>query len=66
MPVGHLFCSECLHSALFAGDKKTCPVCRTAIASAKPNMKPPKNGIFHLEMKLMTANKKGKQIAKVH
>jgi len=59
---GHLFCAECLHSALYAGDKKCCPVCRTLI-NLKPGAgnKQPKNGIFHLEMKLMTANRKGKQ-----
>lgn len=63
--LGHLFCSECLHSALYAGDKKNCPVCRTAISTGKPGQKPPKNGIFVLEMKLMTANKKGKQPVRV-
>ena len=64
--IGHLFCSECLHQALYAGNaKKCCPVCRTAINTTlvgKGDQKrQPKNGIFALEMKLMTANKKGKQ-----
>ncbi|RFU31774.1 hypothetical protein B7463_g4569, partial [Scytalidium lignicola] len=66
---GHLFCSECLHQALYAGNaKKCCPVCRTAISTTlvgkKPNQRQPKNGIFALEMKLMTANRKGKQAVK--
>ena len=59
---GHMFCSECLHQALYAGDKKSCPVCRTAISTAfRVDKKQPKNGIFALEMKLMTKNRKGKQ-----
>ncbi|KAL2075242.1 hypothetical protein VTL71DRAFT_185 [Oculimacula yallundae] len=58
---GHLFCSECLHQALHAGEKKCCPVCRSNIASKKPGGKPPKNGTFALEMKFMTTKKKGKQ-----
>lgn len=58
---GHLFCSECLHQALHAGDKKCCPVCRSNIAAKKVGGKQPKNGVFHLEMKFMTAKKKGKQ-----
>ncbi|KAH6680814.1 hypothetical protein B0J14DRAFT_634313 [Halenospora varia] len=61
---GHLFCSECLHQALYAGDKKCCPVCRTPISTTmtgREKNKQPKNGIFALEMKLMTANKKGKR-----
>ena len=68
--LGHLFCSECLHQALYAGNgKKACPVCRTIINSnltaGKDLKKQPKNGVFVLEMKLMTANKKGKQPARV-
>ncbi|KAG4433167.1 hypothetical protein IFR05_011351 [Cadophora sp. M221] len=58
---GHLFCSECLHQALHAGDKKCCPVCRSNIVARKPGGKQPKNGVFALEMKFMTAKKKGKQ-----
>ncbi|TVY19828.1 E3 ubiquitin-protein ligase complex slx8-rfp subunit slx8 [Lachnellula arida] len=62
---GHLFCSECLHQALHAGDKKSCPVCRTPISTASSSKgKQPKNGIFALEMKLMTKNRKGKLVAK--
>jgi hypothetical protein len=59
---GHMFCSECLHQALYAGDKKCCPVCRTTIAiPTARDKKQPNKGIFALEMKLMTRNKKGKQ-----
>lgn len=60
---GHLFCSECLHQAMYAGNaKKTCPVCRSAInVSGGNRKKQPKNGIYVLEMKLMTSKKKGKQ-----
>jgi len=57
---GHLFCSECLHQALHAGDKKCCPVCRTTIVIPKPGAKASRNGVFVLEMKLMT-KKQGKQ-----
>ncbi|KAF4634333.1 hypothetical protein G7Y89_g3780 [Cudoniella acicularis] len=60
---GHLFCSECLHQALYAGDKRSCPVCRTAISTTLVGgqKKQPKNGVYALEMKLMTANRKGKR-----
>ncbi|PBP21397.1 zinc finger, ring-type containing protein [Diplocarpon rosae] len=59
---GHLFCSECLHQALYAGDKKCCPVCRSNISAPKAGTtKQPRNGVFTLEMKLMTARRKGKQ-----
>ncbi|KAI1457225.1 hypothetical protein F4805DRAFT_457983 [Annulohypoxylon moriforme] len=60
---GHLFCSECLHSALHIDNmKKTCPVCRTKV---DPKEKKGKNqkSYYHLELKIMTANKKGKQPA---
>lgn len=63
--LGHLFCSECLHSALYAGTaKKCCPVCRQPISTTltgKEKRTQPRNGIFVMEMKLMTAKKKGKQ-----
>ncbi|OTA80438.1 hypothetical protein M434DRAFT_86414 [Hypoxylon sp. CO27-5] len=58
---GHLFCSECLHSALHIDNmKKTCPVCRTKV---DPKEKKGKNqkSYYHLELKIMTANKKGKR-----
>ncbi|TVY60829.1 E3 ubiquitin-protein ligase complex slx8-rfp subunit slx8 [Lachnellula suecica] len=59
---GHLFCAECLHQALHAGDKKCCPVCRTPIRVELNNKgKMHKSGVFVLEMKLMTQNRKGKR-----
>ncbi|QSZ36969.1 hypothetical protein DSL72_009061 [Monilinia vaccinii-corymbosi] len=64
---GHLFCSECLHSALHAGNngRKTCPVCRTAVSTTSiPGRKPPRNGTFPISIKLMTANKMGKKPTK--
>ena len=64
-PPGHLFCSECLHQALYAGNaKKSCPVCRTSISTTLQGKekRQPKNGVFVLEMKLMTA-KRGKRPA---
>ncbi|KAI9640179.1 hypothetical protein NHQ30_011416 [Ciborinia camelliae] len=64
---GHLFCSECLHSALHAGNngRKTCPVCRTVVSTTNtPGRKPPKNGTFPISIKLMTANKLGKKPTK--
>ncbi|KAI8958794.1 hypothetical protein F5Y11DRAFT_28293 [Daldinia sp. FL1419] len=60
---GHLFCSECLHSALHIDHmKKTCPVCRTKV---DPKEKKGKNqkSYYDLELKIMTANKKGKRPA---
>ncbi|KAI1355545.1 hypothetical protein F5Y01DRAFT_269014 [Xylaria sp. FL0043] len=59
---GHLFCSECLHSSLHIDAmKRTCPVCRT-----KVDLKGPKKtakSYYHLELKIMTATKKGKRPA---
>ncbi|KAL7626800.1 hypothetical protein AAE478_003574 [Parahypoxylon ruwenzoriense] len=60
---GHLFCSECLHSALHIdGMKKTCPVCRTKVDTKEKKGKNLKS-YYHLELKIMTANKKGKRPA---
>ncbi|XXH05137.1 multidrug-resistance type transporter aminotriazole resistance [Hypoxylon texense] len=60
---GHLFCSECLHSALHIDNmKKTCPVCRTKVDLKDKKGKNAKS-FYHLELKIMTANKKGKQPA---
>ncbi|KAH8674114.1 hypothetical protein BX600DRAFT_226325 [Xylariales sp. PMI_506] len=60
---GHLFCSECLHSSLHIDSvKKTCPVCRTKVdVKAKSGARQSKNTFYHLELKLMTANRKGKR-----
>ncbi|KUJ09928.1 uncharacterized protein LY89DRAFT_266410 [Mollisia scopiformis] len=58
---GHLFCSECLHQALHAGERKCCPVCRTAIVIPRTGQKPSAKGYFPLSMKLTTAKKQGKR-----
>lgn len=60
---GHLFCSECLHSALHIDHlKRTCPICRQKVElKNKTGSKQPKNSFYHLELKLMTANRKGKR-----
>lgn len=60
---GHLFCSECLHSALHIdSNKKVCPVCRTKVDLKNTKSKTSK-GYFHLELKLMTTRKQGKRPA---
>ncbi|KAI1376718.1 hypothetical protein F4677DRAFT_417727 [Hypoxylon crocopeplum] len=60
---GHLFCSECLHSALHIDNmKKTCPVCRTKVDTKEKKGKNTKS-YYHLELKIMTATKKGKRPA---
>ncbi|OTB06756.1 hypothetical protein M426DRAFT_318471 [Hypoxylon sp. CI-4A] len=60
---GHLFCSECLHSSLHIDHmKKTCPVCRTKVDLKDKKGKNAKS-FYHLELKIMTANKKGKMPA---
>ncbi|KAG9236575.1 hypothetical protein BJ875DRAFT_482132 [Amylocarpus encephaloides] len=62
---GHMFCSECLHQALYAGDKKTCPVCRTIISTQQNGRTKTrsKTGFFALSMKLSSAKKQGKKPA---
>lgn len=42
--------------------KKTCPVCRTKVDLKDKKGKNTKS-FYHLELKIMTANKKGKQPA---
>ncbi|KAI1335710.1 hypothetical protein F5Y15DRAFT_419590 [Xylariaceae sp. FL0016] len=60
---GHLFCSECLHSALHIDTmKRACPVCRSKVDSKDKKTKGTKS-FFHLELKVMTATKKGKRPA---
>ncbi|RYP22254.1 hypothetical protein DL765_001768 [Monosporascus sp. GIB2] len=60
---GHLFCSECLHSSLHIDSmKKTCPVCRTKVDLKDKKGKNTKS-YYHLELKVMTATKKGKRPA---
>ncbi|PNY24019.1 Helicase-like transcription factor [Tolypocladium capitatum] len=62
---GHLYCQQCLHSSLHVdATRGKCPMCR-----AKIDMKPRSSyntktkGFWPLELKLMTATKKGKRKA---
>lgn len=58
-----MFCSDCLNSALSIDNlKRTCPVCRTKIDPKEKKSKNTKS-YYHLELKIMTATKKGKQPA---
>lgn len=60
---GHLFCSECLHSALHIDStKRSCPVCRSKVDLRSKTGKNTKS-FYHLELKVMTATRKGKQPA---
>ncbi|KAI1127797.1 hypothetical protein F5Y10DRAFT_188898 [Nemania abortiva] len=60
---GHLFCSECLHSSLHIDTmKRTCPVCRSKVDLKDKKGKAVKS-YYHLELKVMTATKKGKRPA---
>ncbi|KAG7147689.1 E3 ubiquitin-protein ligase like [Verticillium longisporum] len=63
---GHLFCAECLHSALhIEATRNKCPICRTKIDNKDRNAYSTKTkGFWPLELKLMTAadlKGKGKQ-----
>ncbi|KAM0284448.1 hypothetical protein ACHAQH_002024 [Verticillium albo-atrum] len=63
---GHLFCAECLHSALhIEATRNKCPICRTKIDNKDRNAYSTKTkGFWPLELKLMTASDlkgKGKQ-----
>ncbi|KAI1393827.1 uncharacterized protein F4822DRAFT_386078 [Hypoxylon trugodes] len=61
---GHLFCSACLHSALHIDNmKKTCPVCRTKVDTKEKKGRGQQKSYYHLELKILTANKKGKRPA---
>ncbi|KAI2642856.1 hypothetical protein GGS21DRAFT_195932 [Xylaria nigripes] len=60
---GHLFCSGCLHSSLHIDSmKRTCPVCRSKVDLKDKKGKTVKS-YYHLELKVMTATKKGKRPA---
>ncbi|KAL0473290.1 hypothetical protein QR685DRAFT_569378 [Neurospora intermedia] len=63
---GHLFCSECLHSALTIDPtKRTCPVCRQKIDKAPIGGKwtTKAKGYYPLELKLVTKKSLGKRAA---
>ncbi|KAG8354217.1 hypothetical protein FVEN_g7890 [Fusarium venenatum] len=64
---GHLYCASCLHQSLCVdATKGKCPMCRQ-----KLDMKPRENynsktkGYWPLELKLMTATRKGKRKANI-
>lgn len=60
---GHLFCGECLHGALHANmHKSVCPICRQKIDPNANGSRNPKStkGFYHLQLKVMTATRKGK------
>ncbi|KAH6693825.1 putative SLX8 protein [Plectosphaerella plurivora] len=63
---GHMFCSECLQSALTTETTRNkCPICRQKVETRERDTYNAKTkGFWHLELKPMTANKKGKQAAK--
>ncbi|KAK4650456.1 hypothetical protein QC762_707580 [Podospora pseudocomata] len=63
---GHLFCSECLHSALqITPHKRICPICRQKIENKNASGKfgPKSKGYYPLEIKLMTKKSLGKKVA---
>ncbi len=62
--IGHLFCSECLHSSLHIDiAKKICPICRQKVDLRTSNPRGKKT-YFPLEIRLMTRNKLGKKPAR--
>ncbi|KAG5923277.1 hypothetical protein E4U61_003920 [Claviceps capensis] len=62
---GHLYCAKCLHSSLYAeATKNKCPMCRAKIDVKQRALYSSKTkGFWPLELKLMTAAKKGKRKA---
>ncbi|KAK3902053.1 hypothetical protein C8A05DRAFT_44435 [Staphylotrichum tortipilum] len=66
---GHLFCSECLHSALqMDRTRRVCPICRQKIdkpsAEGRPGQKPftqKAKGYYPLELKFTTKKALGKK-----
>jgi len=65
--LGHMFCSECLHSSMnMDPTKKNCPVCRQKLEPRSQNGRPVTKSaktFFHLELKVMPANRRGKRPA---
>lgn len=61
-----MFCSECLQSALSTeATRNKCPICRQKVETRDRDTYNTKTkGFWHLELKPMTANKKGKQAAR--
>ncbi|KAG6041534.1 hypothetical protein E4U41_003694 [Claviceps citrina] len=62
---GHLYCAQCLHSSLHVeATKNKCPMCRAKIdIKSRANYNAKTKGFWPLELKLMTATRKGKRKA---
>ncbi|KAG6015590.1 hypothetical protein E4U54_003324 [Claviceps lovelessii] len=62
---GHLYCAQCLHSSLHVeATKNKCPMCRAKIdVKSRAAYSTKTKGFWPLELKLMTATKKGKRKA---
>lgn len=62
---GHLYCAQCLHSSLHVETTKgKCPMCRAKIdMKSRSAYNTKTKGFWPLELKLMTATKKGKRKA---
>ncbi|KAH7313417.1 hypothetical protein B0I35DRAFT_272648 [Stachybotrys elegans] len=60
---GHLYCAQCLHSSLHVdATKGKCPMCRTKIETKpRESYNSKTKGYWPLELKLMTARRKGKR-----
>ncbi|KAK5989150.1 E3 ubiquitin-protein ligase complex slx8-rfp subunit slx8 [Cladobotryum mycophilum] len=60
---GHLYCAQCLHSSLNVdATRGKCPMCRTKIDMKQRGSYTTKTkGFWPLELKLMTATRKGKR-----
>ncbi|PKS13292.1 hypothetical protein jhhlp_000063 [Lomentospora prolificans] len=61
---GHLFCGDCLVSALnIENQKNKCPICRQKIENKpRDSYKQNTKGLWPLELKLMTTSRKGKRL----
>ncbi len=62
--LGHLFCSECLHSALSVDTRKLCPICRQKVDLKQNGSTTSQRGFFALELKLAPKNRNEKRPAK--
>ncbi|CAG1964116.1 unnamed protein product, partial [Fusarium graminearum] len=62
---GHLYCASCLHQSLCVdATKGKCPMCRQKLdTKARGNYSSKTKGYWPLELKLMTATRKGKRKA---
>ncbi|KAH7143971.1 hypothetical protein EDB81DRAFT_514023 [Dactylonectria macrodidyma] len=62
---GHLYCAQCLHSSLHVeATKGKCPMCRQKLdMRARESYSGKTKGFWPLELKLMTATRKGKRKA---